>query len=555
MIGWWDAVKPDAALRFKIAGAAEFEAIHRLNYKTFVEEIPQHARNPDQRLVDKFHSENTYAVCLHADRLVGMVTGRGNRPFSLDHKLAGLDSYLPPGRKVLEVRLLSVEKDFRNGFVFSRLVGLLAQHFRERGYDLAIISGTLRQQKLYRHLGFVPFGPVVGTGDAQFQPMYVTLENFLQVSRALSPPSRAVEHLLASYLPGPVAVHVDVGRAFQREPVSHRSEAFLADFCTTKRLLCELTGAQRVEILLGSGSLANDAVCAQLSLIDGRGLILSNGEFGDRLIDHATRQGLDCDVYRVAWGEPFDHLEVRRRALRIPDLRWLWATHCETSTGILNELDSLKRICVEAGAKLCLDCISSVGTVPVDLTEVYLASCVSGKGLGSFPGLSMVFYHHELAPAPTSLPRYLDLGYYAAQYGIPFTHSSNLVYALQTALHRVRWREKFVDIGEAAVGLRRRLREAGLQIVAPDAHASPAVVTLALPRGILSAAIGLALEEAGYLLHYNCGYLLERNWIQICLMGEWSRHHLETLPDVLSALCARPPQRAETAPGYGPLLV
>ena len=133
-------MKPEASLRFTIAGAADCEAIHRLNYKTFAEEIPQHARNLERRLVDKFHLENTYAICLHADRLVGMVAGRGNRPFSLDHKLAGLDSYLPPGRKMLEVRLLSVEKNYRNGFVFSRLVGLLAQHFRERGYDLAVIS-------------------------------------------------------------------------------------------------------------------------------------------------------------------------------------------------------------------------------------------------------------------------------------------------------------------------------------------------------------------------------------------------------------------------------
>ena len=72
------------SLRFKIASEdGEFEAIHRLNYQTFVEEIPQHARNADGRLVDKFHSENTYAICLEGDRLVGMVCHRGQRPFSL----------------------------------------------------------------------------------------------------------------------------------------------------------------------------------------------------------------------------------------------------------------------------------------------------------------------------------------------------------------------------------------------------------------------------------------------------------------------------------------
>src|SRR5688572_4627393 len=105
------------SLTFKIASEpAELEAVHRLNYKTFVEEIPQHANNPEERLVDKFHLENTYAVCLHGDHLVGMVAGRGQRPFSLDQKVANLDSFLPAGRRVLEVRLLSVEKEFRNGF-------------------------------------------------------------------------------------------------------------------------------------------------------------------------------------------------------------------------------------------------------------------------------------------------------------------------------------------------------------------------------------------------------------------------------------------------------
>src|SRR2546425_9510208 len=121
----------EPALQFKIATEDwEFEAVHRLNYKTFVEEIPQHTNIPEQRLVDKFHAENTYAICLHGEQVVGMVAGRVKRPFSLDQKLPNLNSHLPAGRKVLEVRLLSVEKDYRNGFVFSRLVGLLAHHFR-----------------------------------------------------------------------------------------------------------------------------------------------------------------------------------------------------------------------------------------------------------------------------------------------------------------------------------------------------------------------------------------------------------------------------------------
>ena len=109
--------------------------------------------------MDKFHPENTYLICLSGRKLAGMLAVRGNRPFSLDQKLEKLDSYLPAGRKVCEIRLLAIEKKFRGAQVLQGILALLWQHGIEKGYDLAIISGTTRQFKLYQHLGFVPFGP------------------------------------------------------------------------------------------------------------------------------------------------------------------------------------------------------------------------------------------------------------------------------------------------------------------------------------------------------------------------------------------------------------
>jgi hypothetical protein len=99
------------SLQFKVATEDwEFEQIHQLNYRTFVEEIPQHQPSGTPRLVDKFHNENTYLICLANNRIIGMIAARGRRPFSLDQKLPNLDSYLPPGRRTCEIRLLSVEK-------------------------------------------------------------------------------------------------------------------------------------------------------------------------------------------------------------------------------------------------------------------------------------------------------------------------------------------------------------------------------------------------------------------------------------------------------------
>jgi GNAT superfamily N-acetyltransferase len=87
-----------------------------------------------------------------------MVAVRDARPFSLDERLANLDSYLPPGRSICELRLLAVDPGERRGRLLSALLAAVWHHCAARGYDLAVISGITRQQKLYEHLGFVPFG-------------------------------------------------------------------------------------------------------------------------------------------------------------------------------------------------------------------------------------------------------------------------------------------------------------------------------------------------------------------------------------------------------------
>jgi hypothetical protein len=157
----------------------EFSAIHQLNYRTFVKEIPQHPPNGECRLVDRFHEENTYGVCVKERQLLGMVAWRAKRPFSLDYKLDDLDQYLPSGSRPCEIRLLAVEPEHRRGPVFHGLMKLVVAHFMEAGHDLALITGVLTQQKLYRHLGFKPFGPVLGTGAATFQPMLLAVEDFV----------------------------------------------------------------------------------------------------------------------------------------------------------------------------------------------------------------------------------------------------------------------------------------------------------------------------------------------------------------------------------------
>jgi len=544
-------------LVFKVANEDwEFEQIHRLNYKTFVEEIPQHHPTASPRLVDKFHAENTYLICLQNQKLVGMLAVRGNRPFSLDQKLADLDSFLPPGRTICEIRLLAIEKKFRgtrSGQILQGILALLWQHGVEKGYDLAIISGTTRQFKLYQHLGFVPFGPVVGAGEAQFQPMYVTLETFEVTAREFlrSSPARSFHPSAVNFLPGPVAIRREVRRAFEQAPESHRAGSFKKDLQSAKQILCELVQARNIELFMGSGTLANDVVAGQLSLLGGRGLILSNGEFGERLIDHARRFNLEFATLKFDWGEPIDLALLEKKffaahsgnsslVARHSSPAWLWCAHCETSTGLLADLPALKELCGKHGTRLCLDCISTIGTMPVDLAGVYLASGSSGKGLRAYPGLSMVFYHHDATAASDKLPRYLDLGFSAQHDGTAFTFSSNLLHALHAAVRRVDWQRRFAETAEWSTWLRERLAEMGFNLVGNGASVSPAVITIALPPEMNSAKTGESLQEAGYLLSCNSEYLRRKNWIQVCLMGECTREKVVALANALNRCRSHP---------------
>ncbi len=120
---------------------------------------------------------------------------------------------------------------------------------------------------------------------------------------------------------------------------------------------------------------------------------------------------------------------------------------------------------------------------------------------------------------------------------MPFTTSSNLLYALRSAVDRFE-PSRFQAIRAVSSWLRSELRKSGFTIVGISAPNSPAVTTIALPETISSEWVGRKLNEAGFQLSYRSRYLRERNWIQICLMGEVDQESLIPLLALLSRLCA-----------------
>jgi aspartate aminotransferase-like enzyme/predicted N-acetyltransferase YhbS len=509
---------------FKIATTYdEFEQIHRLNYQTFSEEIPQHQKNAEQRLVDQFHAENTYIICIKEKEVVGMIAVREKRPFSLDRKIGPVEQSLPFAvNRLCEIRLLAVKKEVRNGRVFLGLVQFLIKYCLKEGYDTAVISGTVRQLKLYGQMGFQPFAHLTGTDDAFFQPMYLTKKTFDEsVAGRILPPT-------IPFLPGPVQISEKVMNALSNTPISHRSDGYKGKLDKARGALCQLVNSKHVHIFLGSGTLANDVVAGQLSLETGRGLILVNGEFGSRLVEQASRLGLNYHVLQKEWGQEFTKEDIL--ASLSSETTWIWAVHSETSTGMLNDIDMLKEIANEHHIKLCLDCISSIGALELNLDGVFLATGVSGKAIRAFTGLSFVFHHHDVEPSP-KLPKYLDLGTYMVKDSIPFSHSSNLLEPLLVALEDISV-ETYKNVAKTHQFMKHHLKQYDFIIVSEE-NGSPIILTIELPNILKSATIGELLNYHGYQLHYESEYLKQRNWIQIACIDHYATADLEKMIKLL----------------------
>ncbi len=529
---------------FKIADKKwEFEEINKLNYQTFVEEIPQHKRNETETLVDKFDAENTYLICIKGKILVGMVAVRGKRPFSLDHKLSDMEKYLPSGYSNLcELRLLVVRKEYRSTLVFKGLSELLLGYCIRKDYDMALISGIISRQSMYKRMGFVPFGPIVGADDVKFQPMYLTEEGYKKtILSKIGTKSTSVPDNI-NLLPGPVKISMSVKKALARNPMSHRLPEFQEIFEDTRKRIKKLVNVKNVEILNGSGTLANDVIAGQLLQLKQSGLILSNGEFGERLAKNADGFSLKYKHLRLEWGKEYDLNKIEEIIKDTPKIGWIWLAHCETSTGMLNDIEAIQQLCDKYQIKVCLDCISSIATNKLDLSNIYFASLTSGKGLAAFAGLSMVCFNHEIKMPQTAIPRYYNLYNYTQAAGIPFTLPTNLVFALQQALielnleERIKHNEKLIDF------MRTELNKLGFNLLLPKELSSNSVVTIPLPQNIKSQDIGFELRKVGILISFNSKYLVERNWIQLCLMSNISKETISSLFPVFSKFS---PQKAK----------
>lgn len=496
----------------------EFETIAELNYETFVEEIPQHPSNTSRRLVDKFHMENTYLVVYKQHQLIGMLALRDNRPFSIDHKIGPVENFLTNDecKKLCEVRLLAIKKPFRNGRVFLRLAQALVNYLFERNYTACVISGTTREEKLYKHMGFIQFAQAVGTDDAMFLPMVLTRSNS-------APLRKRLERLDYTFYPGPVLQE----QPLQHSSISHRSYNFLLMYEELQNRLITMSKANNVTILVGTGTLANEAMLSQIKsdFRLGKGLIITNGEFGKRLERQASYQQLLFDTLEFQWHEVINVARVEQ-VLQQGYYSWLLYVHGETSTGMCND-EQLAELGARYNVAVCVDCISSFGAMPFSLAPFYLASAVSGKAIGALSGLAFVFSRDK--PKESSAPLYLNLGYYSDK-KIPFTLPAALVESTLTALGKYPKRYEILAKRFEQIKATHLYEKYSRKI-----NHYPMIVSFEMPPSLKNFSSDLKLN--GIFLHDDSIYLQERQIVQLSVIQPHFEEAFDKLNEIFSYYC------------------
>lgn len=191
--------------------------------------------------------------------------------------------------------------------------------------------------------------------------------------------------------PGPSDVSTRVLAAAARQTIGHLDPAFQGLMEEVKGGLARAFGAPRHACipLPGPGTLGMEAAMLNLLEPGDTAVVAINGQFGLRMADMAERAGAEVVRVEHDWGQPVDPEKVES-ALWARRAKLLAFVHAETSTGALTDPAPLCKLAQEHGALTVVDCVTSLGGIPVDGSAWGADILYSGtqKCLSAPPGLS-----------------------------------------------------------------------------------------------------------------------------------------------------------------------
>lgn len=337
--------------------------------------------------------------------------------------------------------------------------------------------------------------------------------------------------------PGPSGAHPRVLRAMTEPLLGHLDPDFLRimDACREKLRAVFRTANTVTLATPGTGTSGMEAAVANLVQPGDSVVVGACGYFGERIAEMVVRAGGRVTRVTAPWGSPVDPDAVRA-AVRSSGAKVVAVVHAETSTGVEQPIEPIAAAARELGAFLIVDCVTSLGGVPVEVDRwgadiVYSATqkCLSAPPGAAPLTVSDAAWSRINAREVPPNSWYLDLrlleAYWDERRVYHHTAPISMVYALHEALTLVleegleaRW-ARHERNGRA---LQAGLEAMGLQLHAEAPHRLPVLTTVRVPEGVDEAAIrqGL-LERYSIEVGGGLGELRGKVW-RVGLMGEAS---------------------------------
>ena len=312
-------------------------------------------------------------------------------------------------------------------------------------------------------------------------------------------------HLRLLLGPGPSPVHPRVLKAMSSHVVGHLDPDYLAVMDDCQQMLRQVLNTRnRVTFpVSGTGSAAMEASICNMIEEGDTAVICVNGVFGERMADVAGRYGAKVIRVDAPWGRPIDPQDVKKALDAHPGAVLVGIVHAETSTGVLQPMEEIGEICRKHGALLLMDCVTSLGGVPVEVDKWGVEVAYSGtqKCLSCPPGVAPItFSERALGRARERKGKvkswYFDVTlvekYWGQERVYHHTGPISMSYAIREALRVVLeegLEKRFARHALASQALRAGVEALGLSMFAQEGFRTPTLNTVTLKPGVEDGAV------------------------------------------------------------------
>ena len=295
--------------------------------------------------------------------------------------------------------------------------------------------------------------------------------------------------------PGPLTTSPEVKEA-ARHDYGSRDLRFIDINRRVRERLVAIAGGEGTHVcvpLQGSGTFVVEAMLGTFVSRDGKVLILANGAYGERMTKICEVAGRRFDVLETAEDRPVDPQVLDRALAADAGISHVAVVQCETTSGIVNPLEAIARVCAAHSRGLLVDAMSSFGALPLDARATPFDAMVaaSGKCLESTPGLGFCIARRETLERTRGNAHSLSLDLCAQYLAMERDGQWRFTPPVQTILSLDRALEEFeAEGGVAARGARYRenlktlvegMRRLGFETLLPDAVQAPIIVTFHMP--------------------------------------------------------------------------